>query len=219
MLAKIEYIPFREVLHYLGWRGSPVDEETEKQIRALIQEVLNDLQPRLVIRRFPVKPDGTLCGTAFKPQGEDIKKLLASSEDAVLIAATLGAHSERQLLRAQAQDSAKAVLLDAVYSAAIEAVVDQWEEALRTELVRKGLYLTDRFSPGYGDLPMSKTREICEVLSAQREIGLTVSSSGIMIPRKSVTALLGVSTVPVNRRPKGCAACEARAYCALRRPE
>ena len=101
--------------------------------------------------------------------------------------------------------------------AAIEAVLDGQEETLRAELSAQGLYLTDRLSPGYGDMPVAQTREICEVLSAQRAIGLTVSAGGVMIPRKSVTAVMGVSDVPVARRPTGCAGCAARETCTLRR--
>ena len=108
-------------------------------------------------------------------------------------------------------------MLDAVLSAAIEAVLDAREEALRGELAVQGRYLTDRFSPGYGDMPLAQTREICEVLGAQRAIGLTVSAGGVMIPRKSVTAILGISDVPVARRPAGCEGCAARETCALRR--
>ena len=133
----------------------------------------------------------------------------------MLLAATLGAGSERMLLKAQAKSGAEAVLLDAVLSAAIEAVCDAQEAALRDSLAAHGLYLTDRFSPGYGDMPLAQTREICAVLAADKTIGLTVSQSGIMIPRKSVTAIMGVSRAPVSRRPSGCAACSMRGRCAL----
>ena len=141
--------------------------------------------------------------------------MLSGCHEAVLLAATLGAGSERMLLKAQAKSGAEAVLLDAVLSAAIEAVCDAQEAALRDSLAAHGLYLTDRFSPGYGDMPLAQTREICAVLSADKTIGLTVSQSGIMIPRKSVTAIMGVSRAPVSRRPSGCAACSMRGQCTL----
>ena len=166
-------------------------------------------------RRFALEPDGTLCGTRFQPQGSDVRAMLAPCGEAVLMAATLGAESERLLLRSQARSSGEAVLMDAVLSAAIEAVCDEAERALRADLTEK--YLTDRFSPGYGDMPLEQTRGICAVLDAGRAIGLTVSNSGIMIPRKSVTAILGISDAPVPRRPSGCEGCAARERCALRR--
>ena len=217
MDAELLQIPLREVLHFLGWRGTPVDAPLLAQIRDLCDLAVREVRPRMAERRFPLAPDGSLAGTSMTPKGNDVRAMLAPCREAVLLAATLGAESERLLLRMQAKDAAQALLLDAVLSAAIEAVLDAREEALRGELAVQGRYLTDRFSPGYGDMPLAQMREICEVLGAQRAIGLTVSAGGVMIPRKSVTAILGISDVPVARRPAGCEGCAARETCALRR--
>lgn len=217
MDAELLQIPLREVLHFLGWRGTPVDAPLLAQIRDLCDLAVREVRPRMAERRFPLAPDGSLAGTSMTPKGNDVRAMLAPCREAVLLAATLGAESERLLLRMQAKDAAQALLLDAVLSAAIEAVLDAREEALRRELAAQGRYLTDRFSPGYGDMPLAQMREICEVLGAQRAIGLTVSAGGVMIPRKSVTAILGISDVPVARRPAGCEGCAARETCALRR--
>ena len=217
MDAELLQIPLREVLHFLGWRGTPVDAPLLAQIRDLCDLAVREVRPRKAERRFPLAPDGSLAGTSMTPKGNDVRAMLAPCREAVLLAATLGAESERLLLRMQAKDAAQALLLDAVLSAAIEAVLDAREEAMRRELAAQGRYLTDRFSPGYGDMPLAQTREICEVLGAQRAIGLTVSAGGVMIPRKSVTAILGISDVPVARRPAGCEGCAARETCALRR--
>ena len=217
MDAELLQVPLREVLHFLGWRGTPVDAPLLAQIRDLCDLAVREVRPRMAERRFPLAPDGSLAGTSMTPKGNDVRAMLAPCREAVLLAATLGAESEQLLLRMQAKDAAQALLLDAVLSAAIEAVLDAREEALRGELAAQGRYLTDRFSPGYGDMPLAQTREICEVLGAQRAIGLTVSAGGVMIPRKSVTAILGISDVPVARRPAGCEGCAARETCALRR--
>ncbi|MGN1367341.1 MAG: methionine synthase [Aristaeellaceae bacterium] len=210
-------IPMREALHYMGWRGTPVEPQLLEQIQALMDQVHSEVQPHAALQRFAKEESGRLAGTSLIPQGNDVARLLSGCHEAVLLAATLGAGSERMLLKTQARSGAQAVLLDAVLSAAIEAVCDAQEAALRRELAAQGLYLTDRFSPGYGDMPLVQTKEICAVLSADKTIGLTVSASGIMIPRKSVTAIMGVSRYPVSRRPSGCAGCSMRERCALRR--
>ena len=217
MQVKMPDIPLREALHVLGWRGTPVEPALRAQIETWIARCMADVQPHAVLRRFATGADGTLEGASFCPEGRDARALLAPCCEAVLFAATLGAQSERMLLREQARDPAQALLLDAVLSAAIEAVCDTQEEALRRTLGAQGLHLTDRFSPGYGDMPMAQSRAICASLDADRAIGLTVSGSGVLTPRKSVTAIMGVSRSPVDRRPSGCAACGMRGTCALRR--
>ena len=217
MEIQLREIPLREVLHFLGWRGTPVDAPLMAQLREACALVTREASPHLTYRRFAIEADGTLAGTAFAPQGSDVRAMLAPCREAVLLAATLGAQSERLLLRIQAMDAAKALLVDAALSAAVEAVLDAWEEELRGTLAAQRLYLTDRFSPGYGDMPIGQTKAICEVLGAQRAIGLTVSAGGVMMPRKSVTAVLGISAQPVSRRPSGCEGCAARETCALKR--
>ena len=217
MQMKMPPIPMREALHYRGWRGTPVEPELLEQIHALIALAERGVQPHVAMRRFGMDEDGRLQGTALIPQGGDVRRMLSGCHEAVLLAATLGAGSERMLLKAQAKSGAEAVLLDAVLSAAIEAVCDAQEAALRRTLGAQGLYLTDRFSPGYGDMPLVQSAQILAVLDAPRRIGLTLSANGLMLPRKSVTAVMGVSRKPVARRPSGCEACGARLTCALRR--
>lgn len=212
-------IPLRETLHFLGWRGTPLDRALIDQIQMVSKQALESLEPRVIVRRFPLAEENRLEGTTISLSGADIAELLRPCHEAVLLAATLGVQSERMLLKAQAKDAAQALVLDAVLSAAIEAVCDEAEKRLRQELNDKGMYLTDRFSPGYGDMPLEQTRAICEILSANRNIGLGVSASGIMIPRKSVTAVMGISRTPVSRRLQGCAGCTMRETCPMRRNE
>jgi len=215
--VSLNMIEMREILHFLGWRGSPVEEGLLAQIDALRLRVIEQVQPRIVIRRFSIDAGGVFSETAFAPRGQDVRVLLSACKEAYLMAATLGAQSERMILREQAVDPAGALLIDAVLSAAIEAACDQAEEALRKEAKAVGEYLTSRFSPGYGDMPIEQTKEICKALDTPRSIGLTVSRSGVMIPRKSVTALIGISRVPTLRRPDDCAACAANASCLFAR--
>ena len=129
---------------------------------------------------------------------------------------TLGPAADRLLRRWAAQSMAKAAVGQAVCAAWLDQLCADYCQSLLAQ-AGEGAYLTPPFSPGYGDMPIAQTREICEVLSAQRAIGLTVSAGGVMIPRKSVTAVMGVSAVPVARRPSGCEGCAARETCALRR--
>ena len=204
----------REALHFLGWRGAPVEDRILDQIRNAMDEVRQTLSAQVIVRYFELNGEKHLEGTVFAPRGNDVGMMLGSCHGAILMAATLGAQSERLLLRHQARSSADALIMDAVLSAAIEAVCDEQERLLREQYGR--MYLTDRFSPGYGDMPLEQTKEICAVLQTHKSIGLSVSQSGIMIPRKSVTAILGVSHEMQKRRPSPCALCSMNKTCAMR---
>ena len=213
---RLEGVNPNEVLLYLGYRGGGVPEEQAQLIHHCIRDVLAAARPRLVYRVFPVS-DGQLTGAALTLEGEDIRRHLEDCFRAVLMAATLGPDVETLLLRSEVTDMARAVVLDSVASAAIENVCDNLEADLRREYEAQGLYLTDRFSPGYGDLPITLQAPLCEVLDTRRRIGLTVSESGILLPRKSVTALLGISNTPRTRRSSGCANCSLFHSCDRRK--
>lgn len=69
---------------------------------------------------------------------------------------------------------------------------------------RAGRYLTGRYSPGYGDWPITVQPLVAAALDTARRAGLCVTDSNLMTPRKSVTALLGVSDHPVRGHLAGC---------------
>ena len=71
-----------------------------------------------------------------------------------------------------------------------------------------------RFSPGYGDLPLAVQPRFIEALDAQKLLGLSVNSSLLLVPAKSVTAVVGLfSTVPQTPTRTPCQDCIAREYC------
>ena len=77
----------------------------------------------------------------------------------------------------------------------------------------KKLWMTSRFSPGYGDFPLDYQRELLALTDAPRKIGLMVTSGSIMVPRKSITALIGIAGHPVTGRLASCDECLLRAEC------
>lgn len=214
MEARLTELNYNEILMYLGHRGQEIPPEMECQIRRCMAAVTEAAQPRLVWRRLPLE-GGALPGLPL--EGNDIRELLADCREVVLLAATLGPRVERLLMSREVTDMADAVIMDACASAAVENVCDHFEFDLRDALKEEGLYLTDRFSPGYGDLPLKLQTGLCAALNTSRRIGLTVTPSLILVPRKSVTALLGISDRPQKLRKRGCEMCGMFLNCPYRK--
>ena len=215
MEGKLTEINRNEVLLYLGWRGEVLEPEQEDRISRCETAVLERSRPRVVWRRFALGTDGRPAGTSFVPAGRDVQKLLCGCEAVIFFAATLGTEFEALLRRAQMTDMADAVILDACGSAAVENVCDNLCRELAS--AESPLYLTDRFSPGYGDMPLAQQPELCRLLDVSRRIGVTLTDSGLMLPQKTVTALAGVSAVPAPRRSRGCAYCGMFSNCLYRK--
>ena len=190
MEARLTGISREEALRYMGVRGAP-DAALREDLERCAARLVSVARPRALWRLFSLEPDGTLSGASFRPAGEDIRRHLAGCAQVIGLAATLGAETETLIRRAQGRDMADALMLDALASAAIENVCDNLCADLARELAPRKL--TPRFSPGYGDFPLTQQRELCAVLNVTRLLGVTLTPGGLMIPQKSVTALIGVS--------------------------
>ncbi len=212
--ARMTDLNYNEILMYLGHRGQEVTPEVDAQIRKCMEDVRRYAEPRLVYSRLPVS-DGEVAG--FSCMGEDMREILMPCREAVLLAVTLGAGMEQAIRQREVKDIGEAFILDACASVAAENVCDRFEESMRGELAEEGLYLTSRFSPGYGDFPIECQKYLCDVLNTSRRIGLTVTESSILVPRKSVTAVMGIADTPQELRKRGCEACNLFLHCTYRK--
>ena len=215
MEARLTGINRQETLKYLGYPGGPLPEDVLEPLETGERVILRCAVPRVIWRLYDRGEGGELAGTGFTPEGKDIREFLKDCDQVILMAATLGMEVENLLRRTQARDMALAVILDATASAAIENVCDNLCTDLTEAFAPR--YLTDRFSPGYGDLPIGQQGELFRLLDISRRIGISLSESGLMVPQKSVTALIGVSDRPQTRRSRGCEECSMFANCAYRK--
>ena len=108
--AKLTGISRKETLQYLGWLGSPIPDELEDEISRCESRILETARPRAVWRLFDLLPDGSLAGTQFRPEGQDVPALLKDCSQVILMAVTLGSETERLLRTAQARSMGEAVM-------------------------------------------------------------------------------------------------------------
>jgi len=205
-------------LRYLGCART-TDEQILRSVDKAALLVEQTAQPRHVTFSAPISrgENGvSIQGTTLSLPGKDIADLLRESTDAILLCATLGSRVDRLIRQWQIKDLSFAAMLDACASSAVEVLCDSLERDLTAQYGQTGLFLTDRFSPGYGDLPLKVQSSLCAVLDTQRRIGVQVSSSSILNPRKSVTAVLGVCSTPQPRRDR-CQGCLQYDTCPLRK--
>ena len=203
-----------EILKYLGFRGQELTEEIAAQIRRCTDEVLAAATPRLTYRHVPLE-DGAVLGVTFA--GNDIPRMLEPCEEVVLFGATLGPGVERLMMRYEVVNAADSVIMDACASTAIENICNNFESDMRRAVEAEGRYLTDRFSPGYGDLPIAEQPKFFALLDMTRRIGVSLTPTTIMVPRKSVTAIMGIARTPQPHRPPDCESCLMFRSCPFRK--
>lgn len=201
---------------FLGCEWKALEEGERTKIARIGAEAERTLRFRLVSRLVKKTSSG---GEGAALPGEDVKGLLKDAEEILFFCGTLGEESARWIRRRFLMDPAEGLIADACASALLEGALDEWERERTKAFRARGRFLTDRFSPGYGDLPLGVQREICALLETDRRLGVTLTESLMLLPEKTVTALMGVCPVPQPHRAfgeGGCVRCAAKEGCLFR---
>ena len=158
-----------------------IDEAAAETEVAAVYRVCFDL--------FPIKrTDAWLQIGCISTQSEDLSRRLAGCEQAIVFAATVGVGIDRLIQKYNRLSPAKSIFLHAAGSEAAEALCNRF----CADIAQKFGELRPRFSPGYGDLPLTTQKDVFTALSCTKNIGVTLSDSMLMLPSKSVTAIVGV---------------------------
>jgi len=133
---------------------------------------------------------------------------IAAGGPVAVAVCTIGpALEERAAAHARAGDSARAMILDAMGSAAAEAVADRCNGRICDRALREGLSPDRRRSPGYGGWDVAEQRLLFAQVDAAR-IGVTLGEGGMMAPVKSVSFLVPLTGGKPGARSGGrCSRC------------
>jgi hypothetical protein len=203
-------IDFDQVLRYLEY-GSQKLSENNKMVIDCIQEINGIVRKKYVYDLFDIKRENgkiVLQNSTLALPGKDIENHLKNCFKCVVMAATLGLEVDKRIADYTKLDLSKGIIMDACASAAVETLCDNIENQIRAKVLHEKLYMTSRYSPGYGDFPLELQYNIINVLDAYRRIGLSVTESSLLIPRKSVTAIIGIQqSQNENFHNEKCANC------------
>lgn len=196
-----------DIHRYLGISGTP-DEETKAIIEVKRRLLSGKASGRHCHALFEIQANDGNRVILKKPrltlEGKAIARHLTGSTHVALMAATLGQPADQMILADSYRSPSDALITDAVASAMVEDVCDECEDAIRATLGPADK-MTSRFSPGYSDLPLSVHPEIIRVLDATKRIGLTANDSHLLLPLKSVIAIIGIGTQATEETPgSGC---------------
>lgn len=178
----------KEILRYSGC--SEADSRTVSLIESCITEVRDTLTYSVCYREFPLSLNDGVCDFGdMKIISHDLAKNLDGCESAVIFAATVGVKIDRLIAKYSRISPSRAIILQAIGAERIEALCDAFCDDIKREY---SAHTKPRFSPGYGDLPLSSQGDIFGLLHPEKHIGLTLNDSLLMSPSKSVTAIIGL---------------------------
>lgn len=199
----------KEIYRYLGYRGQEADSMTKLLVESCVDELMTTAEPKVVVREYPIAAaeDGLIDFGSFRVKSRTLAKNLGGCTQVLLIAVTLGLGVDRLLVKYGKLQVSRAVVLQAAAAAMIEAYCNDLCHKWRKTYAEKGLYLRPRYSPGYGDFPLEYQPVILNELDAAKQIGIMLTDGGLMVPTKSVTAVIGLSRVKEICHVEGCESC------------
>lgn len=187
-------IPREEVLRLLkhSKEATVVDQKTNDLINQMIEEGKKLSEPRAIYQDYWVKSVGehsvVLEGSSFDLLGKSTAHRLWNTKKVTLFVVSIGPNLEKRIK--ESASITNAAILDAVGSAAVESAVDYINELTNSRAREAGLKTLKRFSPGYGDWELKEQKGLLHQLNAS-QIGVTLTSSHLMQPEKSVSGAIG----------------------------
>ncbi len=121
-----------------------------------------------------------------------LARLLERCEQVAVFALTIGGYLE-ELVAYLSENGLvlQATVLDAVGSGAAEILASGIEADIRRIVARRGRVISRRFSPGYCDWDITQQSKLFQLLDGE-EIDITLTESGLMVPRKSISGVIGI---------------------------
>ena len=211
-----------EVLQQLGYPS----------LKEISRDILREVERMILLGKERIKPgflyktcpllcwgEGVLEGRDVRVSSKKWSKLVGRLKEPGLLCCfvvTLGEGIDASIARMQEDSLFQAYLLDAVGSVFAEQMAGQAEAYLSGALIAQGYQSTARFSPGYCDWETGEgQKELFRFLQPE-PIGVRCTSSGMMIPQKSISACLVGAREVFSKTP--CGPC-SRKECPYRRED
>ena len=212
--TKMRYFPRLtaiDEIEAVRYAGAPdVSVYSAKTTALICREMLLRVQPAACWEEYDYSEAKrqVLAPEPYTLPSADVVRHLQGAEKVALLAVTIGAAAEDISLTLFAEGRySEALLAEGAASAAVEQAADQFCAYLAKRYQKQGLQLTARYSPGYGDWALDE-QPIALSLAGGGTIGITLTKSLMLTPKKSITAIVGwrreAEKAPL---PAACAAC------------
>jgi hypothetical protein len=183
-------------------------------------EALPLLQPRVSYQRLAVErlthKRLTLTGGGVL-SGPLVAQHLASASDVVVIVCTIGPDLETRADEVMAGNMVYGLALDGAGSAAAEALAVAACHYFEQQAADQGWRASVPISPGMVGWPVGEGQQQIFSILAAEDNGVTLSATGMMIPRKSLSMVIGLGA-DVSDSGSACDYCSMGDRCRYRAP-
>ncbi|MDD5433939.1 MAG: vitamin B12 dependent-methionine synthase activation domain-containing protein [Nitrospira sp.] len=122
--------------------------------------------------------------------GNNMVRLLKNCDYATLLVCTIGKDIAEKVEELEKISLSDAYNLDRTGAWMADYMAEQTGRIIEAEIIKNGYKPTFRYAAGYGDWELKAQAEIMRLTEAHK-IGVSITDSFIMIPRFSVSAVIG----------------------------
>ena len=213
----------REVLRLSGIND---DSKLKSEMETLIGELLasvNDehlLKPSVVYETYPITEVGcqqlSLKGNTVL-HGSALSSVLSQATELAVLVCTIGCKLEEKVADYFDQgEPLRGLLLDGIGSASTDALAQEAYMLIRRRASLRGYQTSSPLNPGECCFPLSEQWQLFKLVPVE-EIGVRLTSTGFMVPRKSTSMVIGIGPQMTTwTRAEVCAHCNLSKTCRYR---
>jgi hypothetical protein len=205
----------------LGGR-SRVRPEIKRVITELLAEVEKNslLEPAVAYEVHPIAamhPERIALEGSKAVEGPLLPATFPEAKELIVLIATIGPRLEKQVTDyTKGGKALRGMVLDGIGTAAVDKLIPEALQLIAAEVAARGYEISSPVNPGMPGFPMSQQWNLLELAPA-KEIGVSLSSSGVLIPRKSVSMVLGIGPRMTRwTQAEVCGRCSLRESCPYR---
>ncbi|MEA2087595.1 MAG: vitamin B12 dependent-methionine synthase activation domain-containing protein [Candidatus Caldatribacteriota bacterium] len=210
-----------EVLRYQGYSKNKVENPSEVILQITREEIArghNLFEPQGIYSSTKIKQISFSDGRVDLENGfslnfsNSIINLLKGTSCLVLGVVTIGSSLENKVSKFFTQgEYPRAIALDAVGTVAVESLSRGIRNLVCQEAKEQYFKITRYFSPGYGDWDINQQKDIFKIIPTNK-IGVSLTESCMILPRKSLSWIIGIGkgVVISSKERDACKICKAK---------
>jgi hypothetical protein len=209
-----------EVLRRQGLgRGAKVRPEIKILIRELLAslEKAHLLEPAVAYEYYTIS---SMNGSQISLEGDKeihgplIPAIFPEAKKLVVLLCTIGPSLEKQVTGySKSGETMRGMILDGIGSTAVDMLALEVLRRLASEVSSRGYEISSPVNPGMPGFPLTEQWNLLELVNAD-EIGVRLTTSGVLVPRKSTSMVIGVGPKMTKwTQAEVCARCSLRETC------
>jgi hypothetical protein len=215
-----------ETTHVLRREGIRQNGPVRPEIVTLIDELLADikdghlLEPAIAYEIYPIiEIDQRKISLSNNKalHSPFLASVLLNARELAVVICTIGSKLEKRVTDLLDRgEPLQGMLLDGIGSAAVDSLSQEACKFITGVTSPRGYQASSPFSPGMYGFPITEQQQLFQLISAE-QIGVTLTVTGLMVPLKSVSMVVGIGQgMTVRTQAEVCASCNLNRTCNYR---